>query len=80
MVDDNEKRKLGLIQLEEEMNMLAALGGKRIAAPPAGVPKDQPIDWLKAGYRYKEALAYTHIMTQLLKQGKLDRHLSRKRR
>ncbi len=68
MVDDNEKRKLGLIQLEEEMNMLAALGGKRIAAPPAGVPKDQPIDWLKAGYRYKEALDLsrkTGVMPQL---------------
>ena len=58
MVSDNEKRRLGLIQLEEEMNWLAALGGKRIAAPPAGVGRDEPIDWLVAGLRYKAALAH----------------------
>ena len=56
MVSDNEKRRLGLIQLEEEMNWLAALGGKRIAAPPAGVSREEPIDWLQAGLRYKAAL------------------------
>ncbi|MEY3322219.1 MAG: hypothetical protein RLZZ417_1802 [Bacteroidota bacterium] len=68
MVDDNEKRRLGLIQLEEEMNWLAALGGKRIAAPPAGVSRDQPIDWMQAGIRYKEALDLgrkTGVMPQL---------------
>jgi sugar phosphate isomerase/epimerase len=68
MVDDNEKRKLGLIQLEEEMNWLATLGGKRIAAPPAGVSRDVPIDWLQAGRRYKAALDLgrkTGVMPQL---------------
>jgi len=68
MVSDNEKRRLGLIQLEEEMNWLAALGGKRIAAPPAGVGKDEPIDWLQAGLRYKAALDLgrkTAVMPQL---------------
>lgn len=68
MVDDKEKRRLGLIQLEEEMNWLAALGGKRIAAPPAGVSRDQPIDWMQAGIRYKEALDLgrkTGVMPQL---------------
>jgi sugar phosphate isomerase/epimerase len=68
MVSDNEKRRLGLIQLEEEMNWLAALGGKRIAAPPAGVGRDEPIDWLQAGLRYKAALDLgrkTGVMPQL---------------
>lgn len=68
MVDDKEKRRLGLLQLEEEMNWLAALGGKRIAAPPAGVSRDQPIDWMQAGIRYKEALDLgrkTGVMPQL---------------
>jgi 2-keto-myo-inositol isomerase len=68
MVSDNEKRRLGLIQLEEEMNWLAALGGKRIAAPPAGVSRDEPIDYLQAGLRYKAALEIgrkTGVMPQL---------------
>lgn len=68
MVANDEKRRLGMIQLEEEMNWLAALGGKRIAAPPAGVGRDEPIDLLQAGHRYKEALNLgrkTGVMPQL---------------
>ena len=37
MVDDDAQRAAGFKQLEEEMNLLAQLGCKRIAAPPAGV-------------------------------------------
>jgi len=68
MVANNEKRRLGMIQLEEEMDWLAALGGKRIAAPPAGVGRDEPIDLLQAGLRYKDALNLgrkTGVMPQL---------------
>jgi sugar phosphate isomerase/epimerase len=68
MIHNEEKRKEGLIQLEEEMNWLAALGGKRIAAPPAGVPRNEPIDWFEAGHRYKEILNLgrkTGVMPQL---------------
>lgn len=56
MVDDDEKRKAALIQLEEEMKMMAALGCHRIAAPPAGVEKVKPIDFQKAGNRYHEII------------------------
>jgi 2-keto-myo-inositol isomerase len=56
MVDDEDKRKEALAQLEEEMKMMAALGCRRIAAPPAGVDKDKPIDFQKAGARYHEIL------------------------
>ncbi|MFT3949186.1 MAG: sugar phosphate isomerase/epimerase [Agriterribacter sp.] len=56
MVDDDAKRKLGLKELEEEMKMLAALGCRRVAAPPSGVNKDDVIDFQKAGSYYREIL------------------------
>lgn len=56
LVDDEEKRKAALAELEEEMKIMAVLGCHRIAAPPAGVAKDQPIDFQKAGARYREIL------------------------
>jgi 2-keto-myo-inositol isomerase len=57
MVDDDSKRKAGLAELEEEMKMMAELGCHRIAAPPAGVEKGKPLDFQKAGERYREILA-----------------------
>ncbi|HXB43559.1 MAG TPA: sugar phosphate isomerase/epimerase family protein [Puia sp.] len=56
MVDDDAKRKQGLKELGEEMKLMAALGCKRIAAPPAGVDRNGSIDFQKAGARYREAL------------------------
>lgn len=68
MVEDDIQRAAGFKQLEEEMNILAQLGCKRIAAPPAGVKKDLPLDLFKAGERYKQALDLgrkTGVMPQL---------------
>ena len=56
MADDDTKRKAALAELEEEMKMMAVLGCHRIAAPPAGVEKDKPLDFQKAGARYHEIL------------------------
>ncbi len=56
MVDDDAKRKAAVAQLEEEMKMMAVLGCRRIAAPPAAVEKDKPVDFQKAGARYHEIL------------------------
>ncbi|MFT3932110.1 MAG: sugar phosphate isomerase/epimerase family protein [Chitinophagaceae bacterium] len=56
MVDDDAKRAAALVTLEKEMQMTAALGGKRIAAPPSGVGKEQILDYQKAGERYRETL------------------------
>ncbi|MEP6749343.1 MAG: sugar phosphate isomerase/epimerase family protein [Bacteroidota bacterium] len=56
MVDDDSKRAAALSTLEKEMRMMATLGCKRIAAPPAGVPKDQVLDFQKAGARYRETI------------------------
>jgi len=68
MSDDETQRKAGLEQLESEMTMMAVLGCKRIAAPPAGVKKDKPVDLFKAGSYYREALILgrkTGVMPQL---------------
>jgi len=56
MVNDDAKRKTGLEELEEEMKMMAALGCHRIAAPPAGVEKGEPINFQIAGKRYRDIL------------------------
>ena len=56
MVDDDEKRKTGLAELEDEMKLMAALGCQRIAAPPAGVEKDEPINYKIVGERYHTIL------------------------
>jgi sugar phosphate isomerase/epimerase len=60
--------KQGLEQMKEEMEMLASIGGKRIAAPPAGVPGDEPMDFFLAGQKYAEILELgrqTGVMPQL---------------
>jgi len=54
MVDDASKRKAGFEQMEKEMELLAALDCKRVAAPAFGV--DAPLDLFKAGERYKALL------------------------
>ena len=55
MTDDDEQRKAGFKQMREEMEMMAALGCPRIAAPAAGV-KDPNPDLFSVGQRYKELL------------------------
>ncbi len=68
MVDDEKKRKAALADIEDEMKIMAALGCHRIAAPPAGVSKDHPIDFQKAGARYREILGLGrkyNVMPQL---------------
>jgi len=57
MVDDDAKRNTALTTLQSEMQLVSVLGCKRIAAPPAGVPKEQALDIIKAGARYREILA-----------------------
>lgn len=66
MVDDDQKRKAGFEQMEKEMEMLAELGCRRVAAPAAGVTGH--LDLFKAGERYKALLDLgrkTGVMPQL---------------
>jgi sugar phosphate isomerase/epimerase len=58
----------GIKQMKEEMEMLASIGASRIAAPPAGVPSDKPLDFFMAGEKYAEILELgrqTGVMPQL---------------
>jgi len=58
----------GFIQMQEEMEMLAGIGCKRIAAPPAGVPGNQDLDLFAVGKKYRRLLDLgreTGVMPQL---------------
>jgi sugar phosphate isomerase/epimerase len=46
----------GFIRMKKEMEMLAGIGCQRIAAPPAGLAGDAPLDLLAAGKKYKRLL------------------------
>jgi sugar phosphate isomerase/epimerase len=54
LVDDDAKRADALERNKRDMDALARIGGKRIAAPPAGV--GAPIDLMKAAGRYRVLL------------------------
>lgn len=53
IVDDDEARKKGLEQAKRDMDVLAQIGGKRIAAPPAGATNEALTDLEKIAERYQ---------------------------
>lgn len=56
IIDDETKRKESVEQLTVEMDMLAQIGCKRIAAPPAGATSTPGLDLFEAGKRYRTIL------------------------
>ena len=56
IVDDDTKRAAGLEKMKREMDMLAQIGCKRTAAPPAGATAVAGLDLRKAGERYRKVL------------------------
>jgi sugar phosphate isomerase/epimerase len=52
LVNDPARRKKGLEQARREMDLVARLGGKRIAAPPAGATELKDLSLLVAAERY----------------------------
>lgn len=56
IVDDDTRRAKGLERARHEMDWIAQLGGKRIAAPPAGATDLPKLDLLKAAERYRALL------------------------
>ena len=56
VVNDNQKRKAGLEQAKREMDRLAQIGGIRMAAPPAGAPRDEKIELPAMAERYAKLL------------------------
>ncbi|MCY7352641.1 MAG: sugar phosphate isomerase/epimerase [Cytophagaceae bacterium] len=56
IVDDDAVRAQALEQLQREMDLLAQIGCKRIAAPPMGATQKPGLDLQKAGERYRAIL------------------------
>jgi sugar phosphate isomerase/epimerase len=52
IVDDETGRAKGVEQAKREMDLVAQLGGKRFAAPPAGATDTPGLDWRNAVDRY----------------------------
>jgi 2-keto-myo-inositol isomerase len=52
IVEDEGRRKKGLEQARREMDMVQQIGGKRIAAPPAGATDKSDLSLLKIAERY----------------------------
>lgn len=56
IVDDDARRARGLERAKHEMDLVAQIGGKRIAAPPAGATRPPTLDPAKAAERYRALL------------------------
>lgn len=56
MVEDEADRKAGMKQMREEMEMMAALGCPRMAAPSAGVKPEEQLDMFKVGERFADLI------------------------
>jgi len=56
IVDDDARRAKGFEQASREMDLLSQIGGKRIAAPPAGATRKPGLDLDKAAERYRKLL------------------------
>jgi 2-keto-myo-inositol isomerase len=56
VVNDPAERAAGLEEAKRDMDMIARLGGTRIAAPPAGVPGGETVSLDDAADRYRTLL------------------------
>ncbi len=56
IVDDDVERAKGFEQVKLAMDALAQIGGKRLAAPPAGATRQPGLDLMKAAERYRALL------------------------
>lgn len=56
IVDDEARRAKGMERAKREMDMVAQIGGRRIAAPPAGATNLPRLDLMQAAERYRALL------------------------
>lgn len=56
IVNDEAARRKGLEQAKQDMDLVAQLGGKRIAAPPVGAHQTGGVELLRAAERYRALL------------------------
>lgn len=62
IVNDPAERAAGLEEAKRDMDMIARLGGTRIAAPPAGVPGGEVVSLDDAADRYRDLLKLGETM------------------
>lgn len=56
IVNDDQRRAVGLEQARRDMDKIARIGGKRIAAPPAGAHQEGQVELMDAARRYRALL------------------------
>jgi len=56
IVDDETRRKKGMEQAKHDMDMVQQIGGKRLAAPPAGAIQQADLNLSRAAERYRALL------------------------
>src|ERR1043166_8914798 len=57
IVDDDAQRAKGMERAKREMDIVAQIGGKRMAAPPSGATKEPPkLELMRAAERYRALL------------------------
>jgi sugar phosphate isomerase/epimerase len=56
VVDDDARRAKGLERAKHDMDLVAQLGGQRLAAPPSGATNAPGLDPMKAAERYRALL------------------------
>ena len=56
VVDDEARRKKGLEQARRDMDLVQQVGGKRLAAPPAGATNQPELNLSQAAERYRALL------------------------
>src|SRR5439155_10031288 len=56
IVEDEARRARGMERAKREMDLVAQIGGKRFAAPPAGATDFPKLDLIKAAERYRALL------------------------
>lgn len=79
IVDDPEQRRQGLESAKQDMDLVAAIGGRRIAAPPVGATREPGLDLAAAAERYRKLLevgAQAGVVPQLELWG-FSKNLSR---
>ena len=56
LAEDDARRAKGLERAQHDMELVAQIGGKRLAAPPAGATEVRGMELLKAAERYRALL------------------------
>jgi sugar phosphate isomerase/epimerase len=56
IVDDKDRRRKGMEAARKAMGLVQQIGGKRLAAPPAGATKQADLNLVRAAERYRQLL------------------------